>query len=331
MMTMQYSATIIDGAPRLGKRQPRIAVVIPCFNDGRTLPAAVRSTFQQEACETVVVDDGSTDSDTMATLKDLAQAGVRVVHQQNEGQASARMTGVRSTSARYIFPLDADDFLLPHSLTTLANYLDSHSDVGLAWGRYRFAGEKTHEHDVPATLDPWLITYFNDLPVATMVRRDTLLAVDGWQPPNGYEDWNLWMSLAESGVAGRGLDVVVYCHRLHGVRQRLSSVRRHDELYGSLRSQHAALFASRTHHRRQSDARLAVKAVVPLVYRIRPLTLYQRMSLAGGLYRVLSGQASLCAGRATLYAAFRRSLPRFGVIETRRATGHATTGGSRDG
>ena len=44
-----------------------------------------------------------------------------------------------------------------------------------------------------------------------MVRREALLDAGGWELKGGYEDWDLWMALAERGV--RGVHVPVR-HRL---------------------------------------------------------------------------------------------------------------------
>ena len=94
----------------------RISVVIPCFNDGRTIRDTVASLATQEPTEAVIVDDGSDDPETTEILAELAAAGMNVVRQENGGPASARMRGVASTSAPFIFPLDADDVLLPGNL-----------------------------------------------------------------------------------------------------------------------------------------------------------------------------------------------------------------------
>jgi glycosyltransferase involved in cell wall biosynthesis len=39
----------------------RVAVVVPCFNDGATLPETLESLAGEEPHELVVVDDGSTE------------------------------------------------------------------------------------------------------------------------------------------------------------------------------------------------------------------------------------------------------------------------------
>ena len=47
----------------------RVAVVVPCFNDGATLPETIRSVQAQEPAELVVVDDGSNDPATLESCR----------------------------------------------------------------------------------------------------------------------------------------------------------------------------------------------------------------------------------------------------------------------
>ena len=262
----------------------RVAVVIPCFNDGPTLPEAVRSALSQEDCEIVVVDDGSTDPETRRVFASVESERVRVLHQDNQGLAAARMTGVRATTAGYVFALDADDYLMPKALTILADQLDIHEDLGLVWGRYRFAGDKTHERETADVLDPWQVTYFNDLPVASMIRREVLLGVGGWQLPNGYEDLDLWMALAERGVSGRGVSAIIYRHRVHGPRMAADCIPRHAELCALLRARHAQLFATRRENRRRSGAPFMAKVIIPLIDLLAPVSEYRRTALMAHVY-----------------------------------------------
>ena len=104
---------------------PRVAVIIPCYNDGALAKEAVASVTEREALELIVVDDGSTEAATLAALEELRQQGVCIIRRSNGGLSAARMTGVGATSAPYIYPLDADDLLCPNALCELAGALDA--------------------------------------------------------------------------------------------------------------------------------------------------------------------------------------------------------------
>ena len=105
---------------------PRVAVVIPCFNDAEFVRQAVESVREAEPVELVVVDDASTDPSTQAEMDALEAEGVRVLrHEKNQGLSGARMTGVNATKAPYVFPLDSDDMAIPGALGKMADKLDS--------------------------------------------------------------------------------------------------------------------------------------------------------------------------------------------------------------
>ena len=182
---------------------PRIAVVIPCFNDGEFVRQAVESVKEDEPIELVVVDDASTDPATHAEIDALEAEGVRVLrHEQNRGLSGARMTGVNATTAPYVFPLDSDDMSIPGALGSMADRLDSTPGAALAFGDYLEFGGKELIRAVPAHLDPYRLAYTNEYPGLSMLRRETLEQVGGWTAERMYEDWDLWMTLAEARLPG---------------------------------------------------------------------------------------------------------------------------------
>jgi glycosyltransferase involved in cell wall biosynthesis/peptidoglycan/xylan/chitin deacetylase (PgdA/CDA1 family) len=254
---------------------PRVAVIIPCFNDGRLAGEAVDSIQETEPVEIVVVDDASNDPETLEVLEALRQSGFMVVrHDVNQGLAAARMTGLHATAAPYVFPLDADDLAVPGALAGLADCLDANPDVAACFGDYAEFGTFNRVRRVPRRLDPYRIAYCNEYPVSSLFRRTVLESVGGWQafgPEMGYEDWNLWMTLAEQGAEGihwgRGVAVR---RRLHGSRMLTKAAKHHIKLYATLRALHPRLFSERRRHRRHSDLGPVGRLLYPLVFGARP-------------------------------------------------------------
>lgn len=259
------------GAPTVA---PRVAVVIPCFNDGATVGAAVDSLEGQEPCEVVVVDDGSDDPETLRVLSSLEQGGTRVIHQENRGLSGARMRGVIETEAPYVQPLDADDMLAPGALKRLADVLDSEPWLGMVWGDQRVFGDVELTQRRAATLDPWAITYSNRL-TEGLIRREALYEAGGWELSVGFEDWDLYMGLAEKGWKGRRIDAVTYLYRIASSRMLSSARLQHDHLYRQMRERHPRLFAERGRNWRRSSAPLHMRLALPLIARL-PLSGFQR-------------------------------------------------------
>jgi glycosyltransferase involved in cell wall biosynthesis len=94
---------------------PKISVIIPCFNQGPYLDEAVDSVLAQtfQDFEILVVDDGSTDAETIKILRDFARPKTRIIRTENQGLSAARNNGIREAMGEYILPLDADDKIGP--------------------------------------------------------------------------------------------------------------------------------------------------------------------------------------------------------------------------
>jgi glycosyltransferase involved in cell wall biosynthesis len=251
-------------------------VIVPCFNDGVIAHEAVASLEAQEPTELVVVDDASTEPATAEALDELRRRGVNVIrHDVNQGLSASRMTGLRATVAPFVFPLDSDDLLVPGSLTPLADLLDRRPDVSAAFADYEEFGTRRRVVVVPPRLDPYRIAYRNEYPVSSMFRRAALERVGGWQDVAGlvgYEDWNLWMTLAERGEQGVhvGPGSVALRRRMHGTRMLGDAGRIHRELYGHLRRLHPQLFADVRANRRASQLPPLKRALYPIAYGSRP-------------------------------------------------------------
>ncbi len=242
----------------------RAAIVLTCYDAGDTLLETIAS-IRNERAELVIVDDGSTDEKTLAMLQGLEQEGFNVVHRPNGGLSAALMTGVEATTSPYILRFDSDDLLEPGAVDDLAAALDAHPRAAAAWGDLQTFGLTTSRVPSVPVLDPWHLTYASVLPASSMFRRAALLDVGGWQLRGGYEDWDVWMALAEHGYTGVYVPRVVYRYRREHEGLLFDSLRRYEEHYEELRRRHGLLFARRAGNRQRSPAPRALKALLPVI------------------------------------------------------------------
>jgi glycosyltransferase involved in cell wall biosynthesis len=267
---------------------PRICVIVPCYNDGATIGATLASLDEPEPLEVVVVDDGSSDEATRDVLARLERDGVRVLrHERNRGLPAARTTGLGATQAPLVFPLDSDDLAVAGALSRMADLLDRTPAADAAYADWIEFGPHEKVRHVPRSFDPYRLAFRNQYPVASMFRRSFLESVGGWQSVGGmvgYEDWDLWMSLAESGrtaVFAEGVLVVRY--RVHGERMLRSSSRNHRALYAELRARHPRLFADLGAHRRRSSLSRVERLLYPVLFGSRqPRGIKRRAELVLG-------------------------------------------------
>ncbi len=104
---------------------PFFSIIINNYNYAAFLPQAVESCLNQayDRYEVIVVDDGSQDR-SRAIIESYGDRIIPVL-KANGGQASAINAGFNASQGDVIVLLDADDYLFPHALNTLAN----------AWGQ----------------------------------------------------------------------------------------------------------------------------------------------------------------------------------------------------
>lgn len=105
------------------ERKNSVSVVIPVFNAGDYLLEAVDSALSQQGDfqldAVILIDDGSTDSRTREILSDISGREQVVVlkNQRKKGSAGARNEGILHAQSDWIIFIDADDVMLPGSLS----------------------------------------------------------------------------------------------------------------------------------------------------------------------------------------------------------------------
>lgn len=103
--------------------QTKISVVIPVYNGGKYIRKCVGSLLEQslEEIEIIVVDDGSTDEETIQILKEFdgADPRIHIIRQENHGAGYAINRGMEIAQGIYFCEQDQDDWREPDALQIL--------------------------------------------------------------------------------------------------------------------------------------------------------------------------------------------------------------------
>jgi glycosyltransferase involved in cell wall biosynthesis len=195
---------------------------MPAFNVADFLPGAIRSVLAQSHVDwsMVVVDDGSTDA-TASVAAGFCDERICVIRQQNAGVSAARNAGITAVNAlpghppfvaaegdpapdAFLF-LDADDWLAPDALATLAEALDEAPGAVASIGRFarvgldnvvRVAASPPEGDLLECLLTRNLFANGGHL----LIRSGAIAAAGAFRPELSYgEDWEYWVRLAMCG------------------------------------------------------------------------------------------------------------------------------------
>lgn len=107
----------------------KFSVLIPVYNTENYLNQCIESVLEQsyENFEVILVNDGSTDKsreicDEYADQYDF----VKVIHQENSGQFTARQNSMKFATGDYCIFLDSDDYWEPHLLEKVKKTIDKY-------------------------------------------------------------------------------------------------------------------------------------------------------------------------------------------------------------
>jgi glycosyltransferase involved in cell wall biosynthesis len=235
---------------RPARGTPLVSVVTPCYEHGGYLPTLLESIRAQDypAIEWIIVDDGSTDPDTVATLEALGgEPGVRVYQQpQNRGPSAARNRAIAEAQGRYILPVDADNLLEPGAVTSLVSQLTAAGEhIGFIYPASQYFGNRDY-HFQPPAYNLHRLLEGNYIDTCSLLDREIFDAGLAYAEDIqlGHEDWDLALELAARGVIGQPSLRTVIRYRKHGFtrsdkveflrlpfREEIRS--RHPQLFGS--------------------------------------------------------------------------------------------------
>jgi len=191
-----------------------VSVVVPVFNGERFLREALQSIVAQTLApmETIVVDDGSTDSSVT-----IARGLATCIAQSNTGVAAARNRGAALARGEFLAFLDQDDAWLPEKLAVQVAFLGDHPNLGFCVCLQRFIVEPG-QPPPPFIREKLLdMDHPGYVPSALLVRRESFNKVgpfDGSFRFGSDADW--FLRAAEAGVEGGVVPRLLLHKRLHG-------------------------------------------------------------------------------------------------------------------
>ncbi len=128
-----------------------VSAIVVCLNG---LPWLARCLESVTACETIVVDHGSTDG-SLALVRERFP-DVQVIEQENVGMGAGNNAGMRIASGRYFLLLNSDAWMAPGAVERLVALADSRPEAAVVGPRLRNP-DGSLQRSVRGFPSPWRI------------------------------------------------------------------------------------------------------------------------------------------------------------------------------
>lgn len=198
-----------------------VSIIITCRNLERYIKEAIDSALAQEfdSFEVIVVDDGSSDGswDIIRSYGKRIKA-YRIPGTGHGGAGYARNYGIERARGKFIVCLDGDDILLPQYLATLVPLLEKDDDVGIAASGFEaFGAAQGTFQQRPVSFED--LVKSNRIGCASLFRRRAWQQIGGykWTIRPSWEDYDLWLSIAELGYKIATVPQILWRYRVKGV------------------------------------------------------------------------------------------------------------------
>lgn len=99
----------------------KVSIIIPVYNVEKYIVECLEKVINQtmKNIEIIVVNDGTKDSSILKIEKYLKDKRVKLINKKNGGLSSARNTGIKAATGKYLFHVDSDDYIELDTIQTL--------------------------------------------------------------------------------------------------------------------------------------------------------------------------------------------------------------------
>lgn len=152
-------------------KQPCISIIIPVYNEERTISSIVEiACTWEKAHEVIVINDGSTDH-TRKALRQFETRAHVISYTKNQGKGYAMATGVKAATGEMLLFLDGDITGLTHNdlEAMAAPIIQGNADMVIGVARFWSVGSFEPYNDVSGQRVVWkkaLLPHLKSLRVA---------------------------------------------------------------------------------------------------------------------------------------------------------------------
>jgi glycosyltransferase involved in cell wall biosynthesis len=198
---------------------PILTIITPFFNVGSVFHETAKCVFQQtlQQWEWLIVNDGSTDADSLALLDQFRSIDPRIHvidHDTNKGLSAARNTGFMIAHTEYVLLLDGDDLIEPTTAEKWLWFLITHTEYSFVNSYSIGFGAKQYLYNNGFHTNTSIVAE-NYLTYSCLSRKSVHTTVGGYDETirKGGEDWEYWVRCANKAYWGYTIPEYLFWYR----------------------------------------------------------------------------------------------------------------------
>ncbi len=186
--------------------RPLISIIIPLYRQEKELALALQSIGRQSyrPIEVIVVDDNEVKNDQLG-MKNIAFSFPLIFLQpSHSGAPGARNSGFQESKGAYVIFWDADVVGEPGMIEKMVNELEKNASASFVYCNFYFGWKKMRGQ----SFDLSELRKKNYIMTTSLIRREHFPLFD--ESLKRFQDWDLWLTLAEQGEKGIWIDEYLF-------------------------------------------------------------------------------------------------------------------------
>ncbi|MEH2170367.1 MAG: glycosyltransferase [Nostoc sp.] len=192
---------------KTSKPIPKISVIIPTYNNEKTIKYTIQSVLNQTFTdlELIVINDGSEDS-TLEVVTKIQDSRIKVFSYSNAGGNISRNRGLHHAVGEFVSFLDADDLWTPDKLQSQLKALQENitAKVAYSWtdyidenGQFLLSGKRINVNG--NGYEKLLLNNFLENGSNPLISKKALITLGGFDESlSAAQDWDMWLRLASN-------------------------------------------------------------------------------------------------------------------------------------
>lgn len=165
-----------------------VSIIVPVYNVANYIVACLNSVIAQTykgEMECILVDDCGMDNSVEICERIISNydgpISFRIVHHKhNRGLSAARNFGIREAKGDYLFFLDSDDFIYPHTLSTLVFLAEKYPGVDMVQGNIEVEPHDSWVYERLHFADDAMMEYWDDREELRKLMLGEVIPMTSW-------------------------------------------------------------------------------------------------------------------------------------------------------